>query len=119
MNSSERRENNRRQTDVGVSIFKQEETIPATVVDLCDGGFGLHCRRAFFPGAEIYLKLDDVNDFGIYGTVKWAVLQNVNNEISYRMGIDVERIVRQPGDGGLEVSCLPECIEKLMTEIKS
>ena len=117
MSSSERRQYTRRQTDVGVSIFKKEETIPATVVDLCEGGFGLLCQRAFFPGTEIYLKLDDIDDFGIYGTVKWAFLQNMGNEISYRMGINVERIVMQPEDGALEIRDRPEFMQKLISEI--
>jgi hypothetical protein len=32
--------------------------VQATVIDLCEGGFGLHCQRAFFPGTEIYMKRD-------------------------------------------------------------
>lgn len=58
MNSRERRQYFRRPTDVGVSIFNKDEMVQATVVDLCEGGIGLHCQRAFFPGNEIYLKRD-------------------------------------------------------------
>lgn len=116
MNSDERRQYARRPADVGVSIFKKEEIIPATVVDLCEGGLGLHCQRVFFPGTELYLKLDDMNDFGIYGTVKWAFLQNKDNEISYRLGVHVDRIIMQPEDGALEITDRPEFMEKLMSE---
>jgi hypothetical protein len=116
MNEVERRQYTRRPTDVGISIFIKEETIPATVVDLCEGGFGIHCQRAFFPGTEIYLKLVDMDDFGIYGTVKWAFLQNIGNEISYRMGINVERVVLQPEDSAFEIMDRPEFMKKLISE---
>ncbi|MDF1594161.1 MAG: PilZ domain-containing protein [Desulfobacterales bacterium] len=116
MNISERRQYTRRQTEVGVSIFIKEETIPATVVDLCEGGFGLNCQRAFFPGTEIYLKLDDIDDFGIYGTVKWAFLQNTGNEISYRLGIQVERIAALPADGAQQTIDRTEFMKKIMPE---
>jgi len=112
MNGDERRQYIRRPTDVGASIFNKDEIIPATVIDFSEGGFGLHCRRAFFPGTEIYLKLDDIDDLGIYGTVKWAFLQNVDNLISYRMGIHVERIVLQPEDGAIEIMDRSELMKK-------
>lgn len=89
------------------------------MVDLCEGGFGINCQRAFFPGTEIYLKLDDMDNFGIYGTVKWAFLKNIDNEISYRMGIHVERIVALPDDGGLEIMDRPEFMKKLISETLS
>jgi hypothetical protein len=112
MNGVERRQYIRRPANVGVSIFHKDEMIPAIVDDLSEGGIGLHCRRAFFPGTEIYLKLDDVDDLGIYGTVKWAFLQNMDNEISYRMGIHVERIVMQPVDGPFEIMDRSEFMKK-------
>lgn len=116
MNGVERRQYSRQPTDVGVSIFNKDEMVQATVVDLCEGGIGLHCQRAFFPGTEIYLKLDDIDDFGIYATVKWAFFQNIENEISYRMGINVERIVMQPEDGAFEIMDRPEFMKKLISE---
>jgi len=117
MNGVERRVYSRQPRDVGVSIFNKDEMIPATVVDLCEGGFGLYCQRAFFPGTEIYLKLDDMDDVGIYGTVKWALLNNRDNEVSYRMGINVDRIVMQPEDGASEIMDQPEFMKKLISEI--
>lgn len=116
MNGVECRQYIRRPTDMGVSIFNKEETIPATVVDLSEGGIGLHCQRAFFPGTEIYLKLDDIDDLGIYGTVKWAFLQNMENEIGYRIGIHVERIVMQPDEGATEIMDPSEFMKKVIPE---
>ena len=116
MNTSERRKYERKSTDVGITIFKREETVPATVVNLCEGGMGLHCHRAFFPGTVIYLKLDDIDEFGFYGTVKWAFLQNIDNEVSYRMGVHVEKIVMQPEDGAVEITDRPGFMNKLISE---
>ncbi|MEW6670272.1 MAG: PilZ domain-containing protein [Thermodesulfobacteriota bacterium] len=116
MNCPERREHTRRLVEVGVSIFNREEQIKATVVNLCEGGLGLRCRRAFFPGTEISLKLDDDAGFNIYGTVKWAFLQNMNKDISYRIGIRVDRVVRQLQDGAPEFMDRSEFMKSVMPE---
>lgn len=116
MSSSERRQFIRRPTDVGVTILNKDERIPAIVVDLSEGGIGLHCQRAFSLGAEIYLKLDDIDDLGIYGTVKWIFPQKMDKEIIYRMGVHVERIVMQPEDGAPEIMDRPEFMKKIISE---
>lgn len=116
MNSNERRQFIRRSTDVGVTIFNKDEKIPAIVVDLSEGGIGLHCPRAFSLGAEIYLKLDDIDGLGIYGTVKWTFPQAKEKDTGYRMGIHVEKIVMQPEDGEPEIMDRPEFMKKMISE---
>ncbi|MDF1591601.1 MAG: PilZ domain-containing protein [Desulfobacterales bacterium] len=53
MSTTEQRRYLRQETDIPITICKDEEKIPATMIDISEGGIAIVSERGLFPGAEV------------------------------------------------------------------
>jgi hypothetical protein len=93
MTSSERRQYPRYVTEAGVTIAVEGLKINATMIDISEGGIGIVAEKVIYPGTEVYVAFDTVDDYAIQGVVRWSCMQHVNNKMSYRIGIEAESII--------------------------
>lgn len=116
MNSSERRLYLRHETEIAVTIHKDNEEIPATGVDLSEGGIGIISDRGFFPGSKVNIILKYIDDYSIHGTVKWATLIDKENSTHYRIGIEADSILIESEDDTTETPDRSEFVRRLLSE---
>jgi c-di-GMP-binding flagellar brake protein YcgR len=93
MNSSERRRYPRHETEIEVTVHKNGEEIPATLIDISQGGIGLISGRGFFPGTEVDITFDSGDDYAIHGTVRRAQLLSKEGSHQYRVGVEADQIL--------------------------
>jgi len=93
MTGNEKRRYLRHDTEIAVTIHKGNEAIPATMINLSEGGIGIISNRGLFPGTKVNVSLKYIDDYAIHGTVKWATLVSKNGNSHYRIGIEVETIL--------------------------
>ncbi|MEW6673785.1 MAG: PilZ domain-containing protein [Thermodesulfobacteriota bacterium] len=93
MTGNERRRYSRHETEIAVTILKDNDAIAAIMTDISEGGIGIISERGIYPGTEVTIKINNIADYSIQGTVKWVYLLNKEDTISYRIGIEADRIL--------------------------
>ena len=93
MVDTERRKHRRRKTEVGATVHKKGEDISVSIIDIGQGGLGLISERGIFPGTEVDVTVDFIDDYAIHGTVKWAQIITRDGKTQYRVGIAAARIL--------------------------
>ena len=116
MNSSERRQYPRHETEIAVTIHKDDEEIPATMIDISEGGTGIISRRELCPGTKVNISFKYIDDYAIHGTVKCATLVNQGEEIHYRIGIEADSILIESEDDTTETPDRAEFVKRLLSE---
>ena len=93
MVDTERRKHRRRKTEVGATVHKKGEDISVSIIDIGQGGIGLISERGIFPGTEVDVTVDFIDDYAIHGTVEWELLTNREGKFQYRIGIEADSIL--------------------------
>ena len=115
MNSIERRRYQRYKAEFGVTIHKGNEIISATMIDISEGGIGVITENVLLPGTEVYIKFQDIDDYSIHGTVKWAFILNKSDRISYRIGIEANSILIEAEGHTVPSPDRSEFVKKLLS----
>jgi len=63
------------------------------MIDISKGGIGLTTSRGFFPGNEVEITVNYIDDYAVHGTVRWAQLTSMNGRAQYRIGIEADRVL--------------------------
>ena len=92
MEYAEHRRYLRHETEIGVTLHKEGDKIPATLVDISRGGIGLISDQILTPGLKVKVTINYIGDFAILGTVKWSV-STKEPERRYRVGIEADQIL--------------------------
>ncbi|MEW6672564.1 MAG: PilZ domain-containing protein [Thermodesulfobacteriota bacterium] len=116
MTGNERRRFPRYDTEIAVMIHKDNEEIPATMIDISEGGIGIISDRGFFPGAGINITLKYIDDYSIHGTVKWANLVSEDGGTQYRIGIEADSILIESDGDTFELPARSEFIKRLLSD---
>lgn len=94
MNTPERRRHPRQESQIEVTVHKNGEKIPATLIDMSEGGIAIISDRELPPGTEVKITVNFIDDYSICGTVKWLQpLYKDNEKTRYRIGISADRIL--------------------------
>ena len=91
MSNAERRLYPQHKTEIGVTVHKKGEKIPATLIDVSQGGIGLSTEKGNSPGTAVDITMNLINDYTIHGTVEWALLINREGKFQYRIGIEADQ----------------------------
>ena len=116
MNSSERRRYPRHETDIAVTIHKDKEAIPATMINASEGGIEIISDRGFSPDTKVNVSLKYIDDYTIHGTVKWAGLVTQGDETHYRIGIEADQILIESETDTTESPSRSEFVKRLLSE---
>lgn len=111
MTITEQRRYLRQETDIPITIYKDDEKIPATLIDISKGGIGLTANRGFSPGAKVDIMVAYIDDYSIHGTVRWVYQIRDGGKTYYRTGIEADRIIAMED---IVESALPERSGKIM-----
>ena len=115
MTFTERRQFPRHDIEFAVTIHKDKEKTPATMIDISESGVGIISGRGFFPGTKVKISLNYINDYSIHGTVKWATLVNQNDSSHYRIGIEADLILIELGTDTIETADRSEFVKRLLS----
>jgi hypothetical protein len=91
MGDAERRKHPRHEIEIGVTIRKKNEKVPAAMINISRGGIGLISDREILPGEKVHITLDYVGDLAIHGTTRWEKLTSREGRTIYRIGIEAEQ----------------------------
>ena len=80
-------------TEIGVTVHKKGEKIPATLIDVSKGGVGLSTEKGIFPGTAVDITMNLIDDYIIHGTVEWALLNNREGKFQYQIGIEADQVI--------------------------
>ena len=118
MDEAARRRYPRPPTKIGVTVFVNNEKIlgTMTMIDINEDGIGIISEKALFPGTEVYVTLKVINDYAIYGTVRWSHLLHKNKKTYYRMGIEAESIIIESINNTDEALGRSELVSKILSE---
>lgn len=116
MNGSERRLYQRHETEIAVTIHKDNEVIPATMIDISEGGIGIISNRGFFPGTKVNISLKYIDGYTIHGSVKWGTLVSQNGNSHYRIGIEADHILIESEDDTIESPDRSEFVKRLLLD---
>ena len=116
MSDSERRRYPRHGTEVGATIFANNQEISATLIDIGVGGIGVISEKAIYPSTEVYIAFKYIDDYSIHGIVRWSYLFHRDNKTYYRMGIEAESIVIQSDNDAVETPDRSEFGKKVLFE---
>ena len=90
----ERRHHPRQEAQIAVVVQTDGEKIPATLIDMSQGGVSVICERELPPGAEVKITVVLVDDYYFQGTVKWVLpAEKQDDREMYRIGIAAERVI--------------------------
>ena len=90
----ERRQHPRKEAQIEVNVHIDGEKLPATLIDMSEGGIAVVCERELPPGAEVKITVVLVEDYYFRGIVKWAQPSGLADERKkYRIGISAERVL--------------------------
>ena len=116
MTRTERRQFPRHDIEFAVTIHKDKEKIPATMIDISEGGIGIISGRRFYPDTKVNISLNYINDYAIHGTVKWATLVTQNDNPHYQIGIEVDLILIELGTDTIETADRSEFVNRLISD---
>jgi len=116
MNSSKQRLYPRHETEIAVTIHLSKEAIPATMIDLSEGGIGIISNRGLFPGTKVNISLKYIDDYAIHGTVKWANLVTQNGNSHYRIGIEADTILIESEGDATETPERSDFVKRLLSD---
>ena len=91
MGDAERRKNPRHEIEIGVTIHKKGENVPAAMINISRGGVGLISDREILPGEKVNITLDFVEDHAICGTTRWEKLTTKEGRTIYRIGVEADQ----------------------------
>jgi len=89
---NDRRAHESEEMEIKLSFFVGDEQISAESSDIREEGIGVIIAREIEPGTKVHISIKYIEDYSIYGIVKWStqVLNGPAN--SYRMGIETKNI---------------------------
>jgi len=90
---NDRRKYPRYETGVELSIFTQDEKIPARMFDIGEGGIGVNSPQAIEPETKVYVTLADVEDYALRGVVKGTFALGNGPDLTHRLNIKAESII--------------------------
>jgi hypothetical protein len=94
MSIPERRLYPRQEAHIEVTVHKNDEKIPATLIDMSKGGIAIISDRDIPPGTEVKITVNFIDDYFFRGTVKWVQLHDeIDKKTMYRIGIAADRII--------------------------
>jgi hypothetical protein len=93
MENVERREYARREVKIAVTVYENDKTIPATIIDISPGGIGLLSKEKINPGSKIKIVLSHTDRYAIGGTAKWTLLIVIDRKFHYRTGIKADKVL--------------------------
>ncbi|MCJ7541654.1 MAG: PilZ domain-containing protein [Desulfobacterales bacterium] len=91
MTDTERRRNLRNEIEVGVTIRKKSEKVPAAMINISRGGVCLISDREILPGEKVNITLDFVKDHAIRGTTRWEKITTKEGRTIYRIGVEADQ----------------------------
>jgi len=115
MTSTERRRYPRHETEIAVTIYKDNEETPAIMTNISQGGIGLISARGFFPGTEVDIALNYIDDYSIHGTVRWGQQLSKNGSTQYRNGIEADQILIDSENDKTESPIHSEFVKRLLS----
>lgn len=93
MGNTERRKYSRFEIEIEATILQKDEKIPATLIDISKGGVGLISERKIFPGTKVEITVNHIDNYAIYGTVRWMQPTSKEGRTQYRIGIEADQIL--------------------------
>ena len=91
MVDAERRKNPRHEIEIGITINKKNEKVPAAMINISRGGIGLISDREILPGERVNITLNYVGDHAIQGTTRWEKLTSREGRTIYRIGVETDQ----------------------------
>ena len=116
MNSSDRRQYPRYETEIAVTIHKDDEEIPATIIDISEGGTGIISKKELCPDTKVNISFKYIDNYAIHGTVKCATRVTQGEKTHYRIGIEADSILIESEDDTTETPDRAEFVKRLLSE---
>jgi len=117
MNTAERRRHPRFETKVEATLLTADRKVPATLIDIGEGGIGVISEKSILPGTEVYLSLNLKGKYVIQGTVVWSSQVYNDGKSQYRMGIEADRII-VPDIKAIGFLKRSQLVEEILSQIK-
>ncbi len=114
MSTSERRRYSRHETELAVTIHKDDEKIPVTMINISNGGIGIISERGFFPGTKVLITPESTADYSIQGAVKWARLIDENGNSYFRIGAEADSFLLESESHAAETTDRSEIVKRLL-----
>ena len=90
----ERRLHPRQEAKIEVTVHRNGENIPATLIDMSEGGVAIISEIELPPGTDVTITVNFIDDYYFRGTVRWVqVREEADKKAMYRIGIAAERII--------------------------
>jgi len=93
MNSDERRQYLRHETEIGVTVSIKDEQISAMLIDIGQGGIGMISETDIKPGTEVYITIKFIEEYSIQGIIKWSSPFYQDQKVYYRIGVEAKDII--------------------------
>ncbi|MEW6671629.1 MAG: PilZ domain-containing protein [Thermodesulfobacteriota bacterium] len=93
MENDEHRRYPRHETEMRVTIHKNGEEIPATLIDISEGGIGLISEQEFSAGTKVDITINYIDDYAVHGTVRWSCQIQDGSQIYYRFGVQADSVL--------------------------
>jgi len=91
MSDTERRRDLRHEIEIGVTIRKDDENVPAAMINISRGGIGLISDKEILPGEKLNITLNHVSQDAIQGTTRWEKHTSKEGRTIYRLGIEADQ----------------------------
>lgn len=91
MGDTERRRDLRHEIEIGVTIRKKGEKVPAAMINISRGGVGLISDKEVLPGEKVHITVNYVGGQAIEGTTRWEKLTSKEGRTVYRIGIEADQ----------------------------
>ena len=91
MTDTERRRDLRHEIEIGVTIRKEAEDVPAAMINFSRGGVGLISEQKILPGEKVRITVNHVDGHAIDGTTRWEKLTSREGRTIYRLGVEADQ----------------------------
>ena len=102
MNENERRWLLKHEIETAVLFRIGDRCIPATMIDYSNRGVSVICEEEVAPGTEVEISIQYIEDYTIYGTVRWANSIQERSKNLYHIGMraDIALVLSETADHG-------------------
>ena len=84
--------------------------------DISESGIGVVAGEPIYPGTEVYITLTSIEDYCLYGIVRWSQVYRKGNKTYYRMGIETEILVLRSNGGSMVTSDRTEFLSMVLSK---
>ena len=79
------------QTEIGVTVGKKGEKIPATLIDVCQGDPALNTDKVIFSGTAVDTTTNIIENYATQRAFGWVLLINKESKFRYWIGIEANQ----------------------------